>query len=705
MLSDELKTEIRTAYTQLLDAKNYQARYCQKQMIADIANTLGSIEVDSEGQRLTETNICVVEAGAGTGKTIAYAIAVLPIAKALGKTLVISTATVALQEQIVHIDLPDIMRYSGLDFSFTLAKGRRRYLCLSRLDRTFQENQSGNQTLAFYEDEMFQSEESHQLLYELMLVKLGRNEWDGDRDNWPEEIKNSAWFPVSTDHVQCTGRQCAHYENCYFYRAREKIHRVDCIVTNHDLVMSDMMLGGGAVLPAPEDTVYIFDEGHHLPDKAINHFSFFIQVRSTQGWLEQLPGALQQLTDELGEIGGLPASLIQFENASEDLIELLEQAKHLLDPLREQANGAENDLRYRFAGGEVGPQYREMSESLYDATGRLLHHLSLLQSGVESELSDGDASVRDKDGVEVWVPVVAGMTARVESAANLWHNYMLQDVKSKPPSARWINFREGDEVVLQSSPIAVSEKLHDILWSRCFGAVVTSATLAVGNDFSRLQKRTGITADNCFRALQSPFRFSEQATLRIPKMQVDPRDADDHSDAVADLLPDQLSDVKGALVLFSSWRQMYRVSDALPGEFMDKVLSQGTFSKAEIVSRHKALVDAGDSSVIFGLASFAEGIDLPGEYCQHMVVVKIPFAVPDDPVGATLSEWIEDNGGNSFQEVMIPDAALRMVQACGRLLRTETDTGVVTIFDRRLVTQRYGNLLLNALPPFRREIS
>ena len=138
---------------------------------------------------------------------------------------------------------------------------------------------------------------------------------------------------------------------------------------------------------------------------------------------------------------------------------------------------------------------------------------------------------------------------------------------------------------------------------------------------------------------------------------------------------------------------------------MDKVLSQGTFSKAEIVSRHKALVDAGDSSVIFGLASFAEGIDLPGEYCQHVVVVKIPFAVPDDPVGATLSEWIEDNGGNSFQEVMIPDAALRMVQACGRLLRTETDTGVVTIFDRRLVTQRYGNLLLNALPPFRREIS
>ena len=702
MLSDELKAEIQAAYTRLLEAKGYKARSCQKQMIADIARTLGNIEVDGEGERTTENNICVIEAGTGTGKTIAYAIAALPIAKALGKTLVISTATIALQEQIVFVDLPDIARHANLKFSYALAKGRRRYLCLSRLDLVLQESQSPNQSLKFYDDEMFPAAESNQALYELMMAKLGRGEWDGDRDNWTQEIENSAWFPVSTDHVQCTGRQCSHYENCYFYRARERIHRVDCIVTNHDLVLSDLMMGGGAVLTAPENTIYIFDEGHHLPDKAINHFSSFLQIRSTQAWLEQVPGSLKQLTSELGEIGGLPMSLPLFESAAADLIELMEDVVRLVEPLKEAAEGSEDALRYRFPGGKVAATHREISQSLHQANVRLEGHLNLLHRAITDAISDADS---DGQRLEFWLPVVAAMCSRVESAIGLWQEYKQPDPESTPPKARWIDFSEGEEVVLHTSPIDVHERLQELLWDRCFGAVVTSATLAVGADFRRFQQRTGIAAENCFRALSSPFRFAEQATLHIPEMAVDPRRADEHNEAVVELLPGLLASAHGALVLFASWRQMYRISDGLPGKFMERVLSQGTLSKAEIVSQHKSQVDKGLPSVIFGLASFAEGIDLPGTYCDHVVVVKIPFSVPDDPVGATLSEYIEANGGNSFQEIMIPDAALKMVQACGRLLRTETDTGVVTILDRRLVTQRYGNLLLDALPPFRRDIA
>ncbi len=703
MLSDELKTEIQFAYTKLLDAKGFRARNCQKQMVADIANTLGNIEVDEEGGRISKDNVCVVEAGTGTGKTIAYAIAVLPIAKSLGKTVVISTATVALQEQIVFVDLPDILKHAGLDFSFTLAKGRRRYLCLSRLDQALQDSQSGNQSLAFYDDEMYPADVSNQALYELMLTKLGRAEWDGDRDNWTTELENEVWFPISTDHVQCTGRQCSHFENCYFYRARERIHRVDCIVTNHDLVMSDLIMGGGAVLPPPEDTIYVFDEGHHLPDKAINHFSNFLQIRSSQSWLEQLPANLKQLSNEMGEVGGLPAGLRQFDDSVRDLVELLEDAIQIFSPLREEASGGEDDLRYRFAGGRVEATHRELSEMLHQVSLRLHGHLSALQNSIEDEMTEIGGS--DKDQLERWLSLVSAMTARMEGAVSLWQEYMAEDSNQEPPRARWINFRDGDELTLQVSPIAIDARLDELLWSRCFGAVVTSATLAMGADFSRFQKRIGLSQDNRFRVLQSPFRFSEQATLSIPRMHVDPREADDHNDLVAEMLPGILSEASGGLVLFASWRQMYRVSDALPAEFMESVLSQGSFSKAEIVSRHKAKIDSGESSIIFGLASFAEGIDLPGSYCDHVIIVKIPFAVPDDPVGATLSEWIENNGGNSFQEVMIPDAALRLVQACGRLLRTETDRGTVTILDRRLVSQRYGSLLLDALPPFNREFA
>ena len=157
-------------------------------------------------------------------------------------------------------------------------------------------------------------------------------------------------------------------------------------------------------------------------------------------------------------------------------------------------------------------------------------------------------------------------------------------------------------------------------------------------------------------------------------------------------------------MLFSSRRQMLEVYAGLNREFRERVLVQGDLSKQELIRQHRAQVDKKNPSVIFGLASFAEGVDLPGRYCEHVVIAKIPFAVPDDPVEAALSEWIERNGGNPFMEIAVPDASLRLIQACGRLLRNEQDSGVVTLLDRRLVTQRYGKAILNALPPFRREI-
>ena len=701
MISTELKSQIQTAYSRLLQEKGYRSRHCQRQMIADIANTLGSIEVDDDGVRVSDNPVCVIEAGTGTGKTVAYAIAALPIAKALGKRLVIATATVALQEQIVLLDLPDIRRHTGLDFSFALAKGRRRYLCLSRLDLALQAVGAKNHTLALYDDEILAADPSHQVLYAEMLARLGRGDWDGERDSWPVELANDAWFPVSTDHVQCTGRKCSHYENCFFYKAREKIHKVDCIVSNHDLVLADLMMGGGAVLQVPEDTIYIFDEGHHLPEKAINHFANFQLLHSTQAWLEQQPAALRQLASELGQVGGLPGNLSRIEDNIVDLVSQLQSVAELLEPLRELAEGDDREQRYRFAGGLADPALVASSESVHQAMQRLHSQTSQIQTAVDDRLADGDPL---HEQLEYWLPVLAAINARLAGGTGLWQNYQFADAPGQPPTARWITFRDA-EVQLSASPVSVHDTLRDLLWVRCFGAVLTSATLAVGGDFGRFQASAGIGPDNRFRALASPFEYARQAVLRVPMMSTDPRQAEDHNAEVAALLPDLLANVAGGLVLFASWRQMFRIRDALPQAFRELLLVQGELSKSEIVATQKRRVDAGAPSVIFGLASFAEGIDLPCAYCEHVVIVKIPFAVPDDPVGATLSEWIEGRGGNAFQEIMVPDAALRMVQACGRLLRTETDSGTITILDRRLVTQRYGQLILNALPPFRRYMS
>ena len=192
--------------------------------------------------------------------------------------------------------------------------------------------------------------------------------------------------------------------------------------------------------------------------------------------------------------------------------------------------------------------------------------------------------------------------------------------------------------------------------------------------------------------------------LRVPDLRADPRDSEAHTQAIVRDLPAMLEGAQGSLVLFSSRRQMRDVFAGVDLEWRKRVLLQGELSRQATLAKHREQIDKDQVSVLFGLASFAEGIDLPGAYCQHVVIAKIPFAVPDDPVEAALAEWIEARGGNPFMEIAVPDASLRLVQACGRLLRNEQDTGSITLLDRRLVTQRYGKAILNSLPPFRREI-
>ena len=197
----------------------------------------------------------------------------------------------------------------------------------------------------------------------------------------------------------------------------------------------------------------------------------------------------------------------------------------------------------------------------------------------------------------------------------------------------------------------------------------------------------------------------------MPKDAVEANNADLHTDAVIEALPELLSDggadgsSGGALVLFASRRQMETVYESLPGTWRNRILMQGQQSRQQLLDSHKKSVDSGGHSVLFGLASFAEGLDLPGDYCRHVIIAKLPFAVPDDPIEAALAEWIEAKGGNPFMQITVPDAALKLVQACGRLLRTEKDSGIITLLDRRIVTKRYGRAMLDSLPPFRRTIN
>jgi ATP-dependent DNA helicase DinG len=298
------------------------------------------------------------------------------------------------------------------------------------------------------------------------------------------------------------------------------------------------------------------------------------------------------------------------------------------------------------------------------------------------------------------------MLGRAESTLALWREYAVTGEGESPPRARWITLlNSGGQFgfELRCSPVLAADILEDCLWSRAAGVVVTSATITALNSFERFILHSGAPREGNYKVVTSPFDYAN-ATFRVPSMDCDPGDAQAHTDALIEDLPTILDPAEGSLVLFSSRRQMLDVYQGISAELGDRLLMQGDYSKQEILRRHREAIDAGRGSVIFGLASFAEGVDLPGDYCRHVVIAKIPFAVPDSPLEAALAEWVEAQGRNAFMEISVPDAALRLVQASGRLLRTEQDTGRVTLMDRRIVTRRYGRAILDSLPPFKREL-
>lgn len=710
MLTDNLKKSIQGAYSTLLESKGLKARYGQRLMIADVARTLTNVECDESGARQSDAPICVVEAGTGTGKTIAYTVAAIPIAQALDKKLVISTATVALQEQIVYKDLPDILKHSGLSFDFALAKGRGRYLCLSKLDNVLQDSQAGNQTMALYPDEMQSSVDEQSLhVYQDMITALSAGKWDGDRDAWDQELNNAVWSAVTTDHAQCTGRRCPNISQCCFYKGRERLNKVDVVVTNHDLVLADLALGGGAILPDPAQTIYIFDEGHHLPDKAINHFSQFSRMNSTEKWLDQGIKLLAKAAPKLGNDGGIATYLQTLPSVMETLKQQLLSVNHSLQELVTIEPDQKNATVYhRFDHGVI-PQVLSDQAGELCALYQQMHKLLDNCCGVlEQAMESTDTGVPSLEA-QNWYPPLAVLRDRAQHNQLLWGDYQRGSQQEDPPRGRWISIVEGAggqlDLEVSSSPILAAATLQHYLWSRCFAAVVTSATLAALGSFDRFMMRAGTRSDNHYAVVPSPFNFAEAGELVVPTMDCDPSDATAHTQALIELLPKLLNESEGSLVLFASKRQMEEVYDGIETSWQQRVIMQGSYPKHEIIRMHREAVDAGDGSVIFGLASFAEGIDLPGNYCTHVVIAKIPFAVPDQPVESALAEWIESRGGNPFMQITVPDAAVKLVQASGRLLRTETDHGRVTLLDRRIVSRRYGKAMLDSLPPFKRIVN
>jgi len=685
-------------------------------MIAEIARYLSAIEIDGDFKRTSASTACVIEAGTGTGKTLAYLLATLPFAKVLRKNIVIATATVTLQQQIMERELPLLKNYTDLQFNVALAKGRRRYLCLHKVDMNLHGDAQGGLDFAGLNPAKNNEPETKAAdtvfspaMYQQFIDWMVDHGWPGDFESLPEPVNQALWDQVSTDHRQCLNKGCGFFSQCPYFRNKADIDQAELVVANHDLVFADLNLGGGFVLPPPEQTIYIFDEGHHLSTKALNHFAYSAGIKSAQKLLKALSkliadGQTSWASDEKIATKVMPLSTVSVE--CHNLLDAIQI--YLWENTEWQSEAERESFWFRYPMGILPDALQAMAAQCASLLSEFVHELEDIVSRVR-ELTDKERQgALSRQQLEQVLLQLTSYQSQSENLMAVWQQMQNRsDKASDIPVARWLSTFGADkdsEITVHVSPTNIAGLLQQRLWNRAFAVIMTSATMSIAGNFARLIGQTGIPENSVYSIHQSPFDFAANCTLQLVDPGAEPSDRDSYLNPLATSILQLVNPQEATLVLFSSKRHMNAIADRVGGHYADGLLKvQERESKARLLADHRKHIDQQRGSVIFGLAGFAEGLDLPGRYLVHVIVAKLPFSVPDDPVEATYGEWLRKQGGNPFHQVVIPDATTRLLQACGRLLRSERDVGKISICDRRLWTKSYGATIMQALPPYRRQ--
>ncbi|MHC9010086.1 ATP-dependent DNA helicase DinG [Stenotrophomonas rhizophila] len=689
-LNDELKAGIRDAYAKLqANTPGFSTRRSQSQMIGVVSRALSH-----------SGGVGVVEAPTGVGKSLGYLTAGVPIALATKKKLVISTGTVALQSQLVERDIPNFLKATGIEATVALAKGRTRYLCT----RNAAEAHGDGAQEGMFDDE--------QPLFDRPLAPIEMDlaqslskaflegRWNGDLDNAPETISNTLRSRITTPASGCAGRKCAYSAQCAVLRSRNTVREAQIVVTNHALLLSALSIGesdnGQPLIAPPSDMLLVLDEGHHIGNVAIDQGAASLaldEMAKRTGRLQVLIAASYRAVDKdkLGNL--LPNEAIE---AAAKVSKQLKAFRDVIDRSWRPDPAAQEPM-WRAPNGRLPDIWMPDIEAIADDTRALFNwaHAALTQV----------AKGKPEDAARERLQRNLGMALEmIEQQHNLWTGWRREDKEGQPPTARWITLSRDGDLVLHGSPVSAANVLRKLLWDEVDSVVMTSATLTGGGDFQALAIDNGIPAEAEMVSLASPFDLPNQAQLIVPAFPVTPDDKEGHPKEIAKYLVKELDWGKGSIVLFTSRWKMEKVAELMPAAQRKQVLVQGETAKQKMIDEHLRRTSAGEGSVLFGLNSFGEGLDLPGEACTTVVITQVPFAVPTDPQTSTLSEWFESRGLNAFNLIAIPHALRTLTQFSGRLIRTSTDTGRVIILDSRLLTRRYGKRIIDSLPPFKRVI-
>ena len=689
----------------------FRTRDGQRLMAGQVAKTFGSAQlgkVDDDAPP-PERAIAVVQAGTGVGKSLAYSVPAITLALARGTRVLISTATVALQEQLVNKDLPALAAQLEQPFKFALAKGRGRFVCKLKLERlagTGESHDEGDDLFA--EEEAAtrarpaQELEARMQFYASMADAMATGVWDGDRDSLATPPEPEAWSPVAAESSSCTGKHCPVFDSCTYYERRKSMVAAQVIVANHDLLLSSL---GARLLPDLDNCLLVLDEAHHLPATALSQFACALDL-SRLGWIDKLASRALRVGTllEVEEVADVPEHSGKLRQTLQDLARLvmdfygneLKAQKDSWGPARVRANRG------------ILPEalLEPLAQAAHHANG-FLDALRAISKALRAEIRDKPEEARRLSTMYAQVGALAPRLESVYDTAQLLLQQPSEDDDSQyVPNAKWFTLEtDGEFIVVKAhaSPLLPGATLRRHLWSQVRGAVLTSATLTSCGQFDFFLRESGLHGDAAVTTLEvpSPFDYASQGVFVAAETHADPRQASAFNSEMVDALLHDLARVEsGALVLFTSREQMRQAVDALSTAMRANVLVQTAMPRAQLLSLHRERVGDGQPSIIFGMQSFGEGLDLPGALCESLFITKLPFAPPDDPVGEARAEWLRSAGRDPFSELVVPATAIRLAQWVGRAIRTEEDRAFVYCYDKRLVRTSYGQRLLNGLPPF-----
>lgn len=581
----------------------------------------------------------IAEAGCGTGKSLGYIIpAILS-----GKRVIVSTATKALQDQVANKDVPFLAEHLGAPFTFALLKGRSNYLCVNKVQAA-------------------DPADVPSLARILEAVENAGPDFHGEREHLGFEVDDFEWMRVAADTEDCQAFGCKDNKNCYAQRAKERAQAADLVVVNHALYLTDLMVkeatGGYASLVGEHDVV-IFDEAHEVEEYA---------GKSLGSTFKE--GGVRGLCTEVRNFGKrhVPDHEDRLNEATAEVLTAMTNLWAVLEPGRiRQATLL-----------EAGDEFIGFANALFDLTG------ALGDSSILEGVPSGDLERVKARRERLW--------RRATSTTTRFHQVVTADFDDL---VRWVE-RDGDKTVLKTAPVDVAPYLREHL----FGlgdvtAILASATLSVGGKFDYIAGRLGIDA---YQGIDvgTPFDFATQARTYVPTHLPDPgRERAAWSNMAVLEMMDLIRASEGrALVLFTSYTEMRNAYDTISARLPYRCLMQGQMPNKTLAEEFKN----DTSSVLFATRSFMTGVDFQGDTCSLVIVNKMPFPVPTEPLTEARCEAIKRRGGSDFSDYTIPVMTLVLKQAYGRLIRHRTDTGVVAILDPRLQTKGYGKGILRSLP-------